>query len=214
MKHIDWLHICSFAEVTQESSTPNRIPSTINAKSYLQFSVQHDQRFTIALFFNKSGQYGLMVTNREGQIQYTTGSLVGQGMEPAHLFLKILAFLMFGSDSDIGLNPHFICEPQTDTLIAVNINGEHYDIIHHIYNLDNILGRGTNVWIVSRDNAQYVLKDSWSHSEAESEVTPLRLMMGHDEIKSSVPTYIGGGDVVINGKPDSTYIYRGEAYLG
>jgi hypothetical protein len=213
-KHVDWLHIRSFAEVTQESSTPNRIPSTINAKSYLQFTVQHDRRFTTALFFNKSGQYGLTVTDREGQIQYTAGSLAGQGMEPARLFLKILAFLMFGSDSDIGLDPHFIRNPQTDALIAVNVNGERYEIIRLIYNLDNILGRGTKVWVVSRNNVEYVLKDSWLHSEVETEVTPLRLMMGHDEIKPSVPTYIGGGDVIINDEPDSTYIYRGEAHLG
>jgi hypothetical protein len=212
--HVDWLHIRSFAEVTQELSTPSRIPSTINAKSYLQFSVQHDRRFTIALFFNNSGQYGLTLTDREGQIQYNAGSLVGSGTESARLFLKILAFLMFGSDSDIGLDPHFIREPRTDALIGVNIDEERYDIIQHIYKLDNLLSRGTNVWIVSRDNVQYVLKDYWSHSEAESEVTALRLMMGHDEIESLVPTYIRGGDVFIGGERDSTYIYRGEYFLG
>jgi len=39
-------------------------------------------------------------------------------------------------------------------------------------------------------------------------------MLGHDKIKLKVPTFIAGGDVMIDGVIDSTSIYRGSGLLG
>lgn len=212
---INWLHIRSFAEVTQQSSYPSRFSDTINAKSYLQFILQFDRRFVPALSFNGSGGYSLTLTDREGQIRYSGSSLVNKGSEPALIFLKILAFFMFGKDSDIGLDPNFVRDGKNDTLTAVLVDGVRYEIVRRIYILESLLGRGTKVWVVERDGVEYVLKDSWIQADrVESEANHLRLMLGHDKIKSKVPTFIGGGDVKIDGVTDSTSIYRGSGLLG
>jgi len=39
-------------------------------------------------------------------------------------------------------------------------------------------------------------------------------MMGHDTIKSLVPTFVDGGDVMIHGITDSTASYRGQGLIG
>jgi hypothetical protein len=90
-QRIDWLCICSFAEVKTEHRMLARIKDTINAKSYLSFILQFDRRFTTALSFNGSGEYTLTLTDREGQISYMS-SLKGNGLEPAQRFLTILSF--------------------------------------------------------------------------------------------------------------------------
>ncbi|KAF8810990.1 hypothetical protein BYT27DRAFT_7019859, partial [Phlegmacium glaucopus] len=77
-----------------------------------------------------------------------------------------------------------------------------------------LLGRGTNVWIVTRDDKSFVLKDSWVLEDlVESENTHLQAMVGHDKIKSLVPTFVGGGDVKINKITDSTASYCGSGLI-
>lgn len=214
-QRINWLHIRSFAEVTAQRYTPPRIPETINAKSYLKFILQYDRRFVLALTVNGSGKYFLTLTDREGQIRYDGGSLMNKGLEPARIFLKILAFLMFGKDSDIGLDPNFVRDSEDSVLTKIHVDGVSYEIVRRIYTLESLLGRGTKVWIVERDGVEYVLKDSWIQGDrVESEVDHLRLMLGHDKIKLKVPTFIAGGDVMIDGVKDSTTIYRGSGLLG
>jgi hypothetical protein len=68
---------------------------------------------------------------------------------------------------------------------------------------------------VTRHGKRFVLKDSWVQADrVESEVAHLKCMLGHDEIKTLVPTFIGGGDVTINGITDSTANYRGSGLVG
>lgn len=59
------------------------------------------------------------------------------------------------------------------------------------------------------------MKDSWVlRNRVESEVAHLQAMLGHEDIKSLVPTFICGGDVQINGITDSTAHHRGSGLLG
>ena len=51
-------------------------------------------------------------------------------------------------------------------------------------------------------------------NRVESEVAHLQAMLGHEDIKSLVPTFICGGDVQINGITDSTAHHRGSGLLG
>jgi hypothetical protein len=213
LQRVDWLRIRSFAEVTTEPRVPARMIPTINAKSYLSFILQFDRRFATSLSFIGSGEYSLTVTDRQGQIRYT--SSLKSGLEPAQRFLTILAFFMFGNDTDIGLDSHFIRDPKTDRLVAVNVNDQRYELEERIYTVESLVGRGTNVWVVSRTNQSFVLKDSWVlENLVESEIVHLQAMMGHDEINLLVPTFIAGGDVEINGITDSTANYRGSGLLG
>ena len=82
---------------------PQRMVHTVNLKSYLMFLVQFDCRFMTALSFCLSGDYSFTLTNHEGQIQFKF-SLKSYGLEPSQCFLRILAYLMFGDDADIGLD--------------------------------------------------------------------------------------------------------------
>jgi hypothetical protein len=213
LQRIDWCRIRSFAEVTWEKNMPPRMKDTINAKSFLSFILQFDRRFATALSFCSSGEYSFTLTDREGQIHYKS-SLKSPGLEAAQHFLTILSFLMFGDDSDIGLDPHFIHD-KADHLIAINIDNKRYELQDRIYTVESLLGRGTNVWIVTREDKQFILKDSWVLGDrVESEIVHLQAMIEHDEIKSRVPTFVDGGDVKINGITDSTANYRGQGLVG
>ena len=153
-QRVDWRRIRSFAEVTTEKSMPPRMEPTINAKSFLSFLLQFDRRFATALSFCSSGQYAFTLTDREGQICYNS-SLKSSGLENAQRFLTILAFLMFGDDSVIGLDPHFIRDG-ADRLVAINMDNKRYELGDRIYAVDSLLGRGTNVWIVTRGDKQFI----------------------------------------------------------
>jgi hypothetical protein len=212
-QRVDWRRIRSFSEVTSETRMPTRMGATINAKLYLMFMVQFDRRFAIALSFCSSGKYSCTLTDREGQIYYNS-SLQSPGLETAQRFLTILAFLMFGDDSDIGLDPHFIHDVD-DRLVAINIDNKRYELRDRIYAVESLLGRGTNVWIVTREDKELILKDSWVLGDiVESETVHLQAMLEHSEIKSRVPAFVDGGDVKIKGTTDSTVNYRGQGLVG
>jgi hypothetical protein len=212
-QHVNWLHIRSFTEVTMELRVPARMIPTINAKSYLSFILQFDCCFATSLSFIGSGEYSLTVMDRQGQIHYTL--LLRSGLEPTQRFLTILAFFMFGNDTDIGLHSHFIHDPKTDRSVAVNVDDQHYELEECIYMVESLVGRGTNVWVVSQNNQSFVLKDSWVlENLIESEIAHLHAMLGHDKISLLVPTFIAGGDVEINGITDSTANYHGSDLLG
>ena len=213
-QRINWIRIRSFAEVTRSSRIPATMTPTINAKSYLLFLLQFDRRFVTALSFIGSGEYSLTVTDREGQIRYTS-SLKTNGLEPARRFLTILSFLMFGRDSDIGLDSHFIRNPDSDQLTAVFVENSRYELGDRIYSVESLLGRGTNVWIVTRDDKSYILKDFWMLERlVESETNHLKAMVGHPQLESLIPTYEAGGDIKFDGITDSTVNYRGSDLLG
>jgi hypothetical protein len=205
--------IRSFSEVTSEIRMPKRMEHTINAKSYLSFMLQFDRRFATALSFCSSGKYSFTLTDREGQIYYDS-SLRSPGLEAGQRFLTILAFLMFGDDSDIGLDPHFIHDDD-DRLVAINIDNKRYELRDRIYAVESLLGRGTNVWIVTSEDNEFILKDSGVLGDlVESEIVHLQAMIEHSEIKSRVSTFVDGGDVKIKGTIDSTANYRGEGLVG
>ena len=210
---IDWVRIRSFAEVTSSLETPTEMILTINGRSYYLFLCQFDRRFATALSFNGSGECSFILTDREGQIRYTL-SMKNNGLEHAQ-FLKILSFLMFGRDSDIGLDPHFVRNPESDKLVAVNVEDSRYELVDHIYTFKGLRGRGTNVWIVTRNGERYVLKDSWVPERyVESEIDHLKAMLGHPQLESLVPTFVAGGEIKINGITDSTTNYRGSGLIG
>jgi hypothetical protein len=99
----DWNFIQAFCEVTTQEKTSTRIIDTINAKSFILFATQHNRRFVIALSLNGNEAFQLTVSDREGQIWHN--EVILDGKRPSSIFLTILAFLMFRSDADIGLDP-------------------------------------------------------------------------------------------------------------
>jgi hypothetical protein len=206
---VNWLLVRSFTEVTTEKTTPQRMPATIDAKSYVLLTYQFDRRFVVALSITGSAKYTLTLSDREGQIRFQGTALTEDNKYNARNFLRILSFLMFGSTSDLGSDPHFIADPDDGKLIAVMVDNRRFDLTERIYTLGNMVGRGTKVWIVTSNNELYVMKDSWiQSSRCTSEVSHLRAMVGHDKIKGFVPAIVCGSDVEIDGVVDSTASYR------
>jgi hypothetical protein len=206
---VSWRRVRSFAEVTSEKVYPQRMTTTIDAKSYVMLTYQFNRRFVAALSISGASKYTLTLTDREGQIRFQGGALSDGNRENASLFLRILCFFMFGSLSDIGLDPHFISNPTTGELTAVMVDDRRFQLLQRIYTLDNMLGRGTKVWIVASNNEKFALKDSWvSTRNGTSEVDFLKAILGHHKLKNFVPTIVCGGDVKIDNERDWTGCYR------
>jgi hypothetical protein len=205
--HISWTHIHAFAEVTRSSPFPKRIYSTINDKSYLLFVCQHDRRFVPALSFKGDGMFALTLTDRQGQISMPPISFL-RGRANAFVFMKILTFLMFGPVHNAGRDSSMELDPN-GRVKSISVNRHWYEVVYLIYSLQSMIGRGTTVWLVIRDEEYYILKDSWiQDSRVESEITFLKKLKGDPKLKNHVPDLIEGEDIQICGTSDSTGRYR------
>ncbi|KAF8238966.1 hypothetical protein L208DRAFT_1239708, partial [Tricholoma matsutake] len=118
-------------------------------------------------------------------------------------FFKVIAFLMFGDDSDLGLDPNVKIDSTTGRVKQITLANKIFLVVKLIYNLDSLVGCGTKVWVMKESNESYVLKDSWIQlRHAQSEASILVLMHGHDTIKGCVPL------MQINGQRDCTENYQ------
>jgi hypothetical protein len=180
---------------------------TINDKSHRLFLTQDNRRFVPALRFDGSGNFSLTITDRQGQIRMPAMSLFISGKDCALLLLRILATLMYGSPSDVGLDPSMICDKKGNvTTISVN---KKFTVFRKIFASQALVGRGTKVWIVTRDDQYYILKDSWVQSgRVEFEINFLKLMTLHPSLTGRVPKLIEGEDLQIGNYADSTEWYR------
>jgi hypothetical protein len=83
------------------------------------------------------------------------------------------------------------------------------EVVKRIHALWPLFGRGTQVWIVTHEGINYVMKDSWVRKDRiRNEVAHLCMMKDHKELEDRIPTLICGGGVVITGIKDSTRRYR------
>ena len=204
-----WAFVKAVAEVHQ----PNAPSTDTTTKSYLTFLCQPHRRFAISLsFFSNAAKkhFSVTIIDRVGQITLGNTDLMTASVENGLIFLSILAFLMFGSPEDVGLDSHFEVNLFDGHIVAVKCENRHFEILKRIHALPTLFGRGTQVWIVVHNGIKYIMKDSWVPEDRNNdEVRHLRRMMTHKELKGRVPTLICGGDVVINGLKDSTRRYRG-----
>ena len=69
--------------------------------------------------------------------------LMQGGHVSALMFLKILNALMFGTDADIGLDPHYEVNRDTSKVTAVTVDNKHFEVKRMIYSLDSLVGQGT-----------------------------------------------------------------------
>ncbi len=203
----DWAFVKSLAEV----QTPDAVlTDTIAAELYLTFLFQPHRCFIISLSFIKTekNQFSIAVTDRAGHICGNPMDLMGSSVENGLLLLSVLAFLMFGSSEDIGLDPSFEINPSNGQVVAIECENRRFELVKHIHSLRLIFGQGTQVWIVTENSIKYIMKNSWVRENGiHNEVVHLSRMKDHKELEDRVPTLICGGDVVINGIKDSTH-YR------
>ena len=212
----DWCFVKAIAEVTAEKRTPSRMIETINSKSYLMFQCQAHRRFVVGLSFTGNGKFTLTLTDREGQLRWKEMPLF-ENKKHVDVFLYVFSFLMFGEDSDIGLDPQFEYDI-FGKLQAVNVDGKRFAVERLVYELSCIVGRATRVWVVKHDKKKYVLKDSWiQEHHLDSEVSILKKMTEGMElegqkvrqsIKNSIPQFVCGGEVKVDGILDCTGRYR------
>jgi protein kinase-like protein len=211
----DWSFIRAFSEVTSEQRTPARMIDSINAKSYLIFQCQVNRRFVVGLSFTGNGKFTLTLTDREGQLRWKEMPLF-ENKKHVDVFFYVFSFLMFGEDSDIGLDPRFEVDA-FGKLQAVTIDEKRFVVEDKVYELSCIVGRATRVWVVKHDKKKYVLKDSWvQEHHLDSEVSILQKMTEGmkthknvaQSIKDSIPQFVCGGDVMVDGILDCTGRYR------
>ena len=205
--HSDWIFIQALCEVTSQNKTSSRILDTINAKSFVMFATQHNRRFVIALSLTGNKAFRLTVSDREGQIRHNETIL--DGKRPSTLFLTILAFLMFGDDADIGLDPNVVVG-EDGRVKKITVDNKVFVVNKLIHSVETLVGRATKVWIVSADDASdtlYILKDSWiQSSHVDSEVLFLHEMA--ETLEGRVPKLICGGEVLVKDVQDCTGQYR------
>ena len=135
---------------------------------------------------------------------------MGNSVENGLLLLSTLAFLMFGSSADIGLDPHFEIDPLNGKVTAIQCESRRFEVVDRIHTSPSLFGRGSQVWIVVHQGIKYVLKDSWVREDCvHNEVVHLCKMMPFlKDLEDHVPTLLCGGEVIINGREDSTRHYR------
>jgi hypothetical protein len=134
---VSWLRVRSFAELTASSRVPQQMPATIDAKSYVLLTYQFGRCFALALSLSSTTSYTLTLSDREGQIRFCGLPLTNENRYNASNFLRILAFLMFGTTSDIGFDPNFVSD-ENGKLVAVKVNGHRFELHRRIYTLRNI----------------------------------------------------------------------------
>jgi hypothetical protein len=205
---VPWREIHAFAEVTSEPRFPKRMNSMVTSESYFMFIKQHDRRFVPALRFDGSGLFSLIITDREGQIIMSELPLL-RGRGNALIFMKILISLMYGGDKDVGLDTTMIRGPDA-RVCKIYVNNDEYRVVKKIYASQFLIGRGTVVWIVIKnDGPCCILKDSWIQVErVESEIALLKKLNVDPVLGNRVPHLIDGEDVIVNGICDSTGRYR------
>ena len=213
----DWFFVKAIGEVTAEHRTPSRMTDSINTKSYLLFQCQVNRRFVIGLSFTGNGKFTLTLTDREGQLRWNEMPLF-ENKKHIDIFFHVFSFLMFGEESDIGLDSNFEFD-SFGKLLAVTVDKKRFLVEKMVYELSCIVGRATRVWIVKDDrkNLKYALKDSWIQEHlVDSEVSILQRMteaMKDDKdevkqsIKNSIPQIVCGGDVTVDGILDCTGRY-------
>jgi hypothetical protein len=201
-----WAMILALGETTIECSRPQRMLDTVDGKSYIMFTAQHDRRFIPALCFHGKRNWSLTITDRQGQLVSGTMSL--RGMHYVGKFLRILISLMFGEQKLLGLDSSMIRDTNHH-ISKIFVDGISYSVRRNIYSLQSLLGRGTKVWIVARNRKNYILKDAWVQaSRVENENKHLKKIQGIPVLKGKVPTLVAGEDVLIDGLPDNTLWYR------
>ncbi|KAF8230403.1 hypothetical protein L208DRAFT_1282034, partial [Tricholoma matsutake] len=115
-------------------------------------------------------------------------------------FFKVIAFLMFRDNSDLGLDPNVKINSTTGRVEWITLANKIFLVVKLIYNLDSLVGHATKVWVMKESNKSYTLKDSWTQlHHAQSEASILALMHGHDAIKGCVPLLLCSEDMQING---------------
>lgn len=205
-----WSSILALGETSAQVPAPPRMLDTVDGKSYVLFTTQDDRRFVLALCFDGNGRWSLTVTDRQGQLR--SGMMSLRGNEYVKLFLRVFITLMFGEERHLGLDPNMTRNTKNQ-ISKIRLDGKLFSVRRKIYSLQSLLGRGTQVWIVTRHGKPYILKDAWVQaSRVENENLHLKAIRDIPALEGKVPTFVAGEDVMIGNLPDDTLWYRGEGY--
>lgn len=196
---LDWRSVHAVAEVTSRKSFHSEMKRTINNKTYLMFSTQHNRRFVPFLAICAHKIY-FFVTDREGQAMSEIRHLQ-EGDYHALNLIRIIVALMFAQHETIGFDPTMTTshEGQISTISA---NGEKYTVKSAIHIVQGIIGRSTRVWSVHDSNKRLcIVKDGWiQEGRADAERQYLE-KLNRDEV-AGIPQLLWGGTVQIHDPKD------------
>jgi hypothetical protein len=195
-----WVNVATVCEVTSESNFPPRIRNTVMQKAFFAFYTQLDRRFFPSIAFSQT-EFIFSTFDRAGMV--STGALTPD--INALSFLRIVVGFMFGPDDLIGFDPTMIRSSDGSGAVQkIIVKGVDYTVKECIFSSETVRGRATRCWRVSKDEKQYVLKDSWCLRSRKPEPVVLTKIAGVE----GVPRLIDWEDIACHGEIDSTAARR------
>jgi hypothetical protein len=191
---VSWRNVHAVAEVTTIDKFHTVLKKTINNKTYLMFSTQHERRFVPFLAICRNSIH-FIVSDRQGQ---TTSEIFYRrpGVYYALNLVRIIVALMFGSNETIGFDSTI--ETQRDGEITkISADGTDYTVKSTVHAVRGIVGRSTRVWSAFRklengEKESVIIKDGWiQEGRANAEKENLELVRNI----TGVPTLVWGGTV-------------------
>ena len=191
---ISWRNVHAVAEVTTSDRLHSTLKKTINNKTYLMFSTQHERRFVPFLAICARSIH-FIVSDHQGQ---TTTELPYRqpGVYHALDLIRIIVALMFGSNETIGFDSTIETQPDGE-ITKVSADGTDYNIKSTVHAVRGIVGRSTRVWsgfrkLENGKKESVIIKDGWiQEGRANAEKVNLELVQGI----TGVPTLVWGGTV-------------------
>ena len=140
-------------------------------------------KFCVA-YFDRSGQ---VIT----VFPYTEG----------HMFMRLIADLMFSPDQLLGYDPTVL--QQDSSVMALLVNGKQYQLKSILFMIQVLRGRGTVCWLVTVNDQQVIIKDTWADEDRQWEEAKFVEECQQNGI-CGVPLLINREDVQVGGICNST----------
>lgn len=163
--------------------------------AYFIFSSQDNRRYVLGISFCGTS-FSLSLFDRAGALHSTTFDINGHPLK----FIQLIAGLSLGADDVLGYDPTIEMQGQ-ERFICVG--DKRYQILNTEYISDMVRGRGTVCYRVSRDGAEYAIKDVWA-DRAREHTEIAMLQAAADANVQGVPTCMHTSVVCVNGREDST----------
>ena len=171
---------------------------TTVTKAFCMFTEQPTRRYIINIWM-VGEKFCVAYFDHSGQViaTYAYGE--------QHTFVRLIAGLMFGSDTLLGYDPTAL---RRDGFVTdVFVNGKQYQIGCTLFTSQVLRGRGTVCWLAVVDSQQFAIKDTWADKDRQCEEAKF-LQWCQKEGICGVPLLVDHEDVHVDGKPNSMQICR------
>jgi hypothetical protein len=193
-----WRQVDCVAETSVCVQANIKTKKTTVTKAFCMFTEQPTRRYIINIWM-VGENFCVAYFDRSGQVTATYAYC------KHHIFVRLIAGLMFGSDQLLGYDPTVL--RQNGFITDVFVNGKQYQIMCALFTSQVLRGRGMVCWLATADGQQFVIKDTWADKDRQWEEAEF-LQQCQKEGICGVPVICDREDVRVDGIPDSTRIRR------